>query len=214
MISLRCFRSLTGQTTCRRYNGRPILSAYPVVSSRRFASTSTTLVPKERSVLLTRPTKEQLEEADLDLNVMGEDSVGVVITQRAAEHLQKISNRESDPKLALRIAVESGGCHGYQYKIELTSDQEPDDYIFSHPSTRPANIVVDAMSLALVNGATVDFATELIGSSFRISDNPQSKGNGCGCGRYACDVPGRLSQSVIIQLDNEEQNIIFWESYS
>jgi len=118
----------------------------------------------------------------VDIEVLNEDAAGVVITQRAAEHLQKISNREKDPNLALRITVESGGCHGYQYKIELTSDQEPDDYIFSHPSTRPANIVVDAMSLTLVNGATIDFATELIGSSFRISDNPQSKGSGCGCG--------------------------------
>jgi iron-sulfur cluster assembly accessory protein len=53
---------------------------------------------------------------------------------------------------------------------------------FSHPSTRPANIVVDAMSLALVKGATIDFATELIGSNFRISDNPQAKNSGCGCG--------------------------------
>jgi iron-sulfur cluster assembly 2 len=38
------------------------------------------------------------------------------------------------------------------------------------------------MSLALVKGATVDFATELIGSNFRISDNPQAKNSGCGCG--------------------------------
>jgi Fe-S cluster assembly iron-binding protein IscA len=53
---------------------------------------------------------------------------------------------------------------------------------FAHPTTQPSNILVDAISMGLVNGATVDFATELIGSSFRILENPQAKGSGCGCG--------------------------------
>jgi len=175
----RAFRSFTAQSTCRRYNVAPLTVRS---SFRGYASTSTQLIPKDRSVLLEKPTKQQLEEAELDLNPVDEPEACVLITQRAAEHLQKISTRENDPNLALRIAVESGGCHGYQYKIELTSNQEPEDYKLSHPSTRPANILVDAMSLTLVKGATVDFATELIGSSFRISDNPQSKNTGCGCG--------------------------------
>jgi len=49
------------------------------------------------------------------------------------------------------------------------------------PDTPPALVIVDEMSLTLLRGATVDFATELIGSSFRIVDNPQQKA-GCGCG--------------------------------
>lgn len=53
---------------------------------------------------------------------------------------------------------------------------------FSHPTLKPSNILIDAVSLSLVNGSVVDFATELIGSSFRILDNPQAKGSGCGCG--------------------------------
>ena len=53
---------------------------------------------------------------------------------------------------------------------------------FTHPTIKPSNILVDAVSLSLVNGSTIDYATELIGSTFRIEDNPQSKGNGCGCG--------------------------------
>lgn len=43
-------------------------------------------------------------------------------------------------------------------------------------------VVVDNVSLHLVRGATIDFATELIGSAFRVADNPQSKSKGCGCG--------------------------------
>ncbi|KAJ7874780.1 hypothetical protein B0H14DRAFT_2717523 [Mycena olivaceomarginata] len=53
---------------------------------------------------------------------------------------------------------------------------------FSHPTVKPSNLLVDAVSLSLLNGSTIDFATELIGSSFRVLDNPHAKGSGCGCG--------------------------------
>jgi len=43
------------------------------------------------------------------------------------QKLRAISMSEHESSLALRIAVESGGCHGYQYKMELTSEQSPDD---------------------------------------------------------------------------------------
>lgn len=45
-----------------------------------------------------------------------------------------------------------------------------------------ARLIVDAVSLQLLRGSTIDFATELIGSSFRVVDNPQAVGSGCGCG--------------------------------
>ena len=53
---------------------------------------------------------------------------------------------------------------------------------FTHPSIKPSNILVDAVSFALLNGSTIDFAVELIGSTFRVAHNPQAKGSGCGCG--------------------------------
>ncbi|EGN93784.1 hypothetical protein SERLA73DRAFT_63421, partial [Serpula lacrymans var. lacrymans S7.3] len=93
-----------------------------------------------------------------------------------------ISTRERNSDAALRIAVQSGGCHGYQYTMELAKAREPDDYHFSHPQIKPSNIYVDAVSMTLLNGSTIDFATELIGSSFRVLDNPQAQGSGCGCG--------------------------------
>lgn len=53
--------------------------------------------------------------------------------------------------------------------------------VFEHPERQPSHVVVDPVSLTLLKGATIDFATELIGSSFRIVENPQAEG-GCGCG--------------------------------
>jgi hypothetical protein len=78
----RVFRSFTIQSTCRRYN------VYPnnhIKTIRRCASTSATSVPKARSVLLVKPTKAQLEEADVDLDVISDPEANVIITQRAAE---------------------------------------------------------------------------------------------------------------------------------
>lgn len=54
--------------------------------------------------------------------------------------------------------------------------------LLAHPDIKPSNVVIDAVSMPLVKGCTLDFATELIGSSFRIEENPQAKGSGCGCG--------------------------------
>lgn len=53
---------------------------------------------------------------------------------------------------------------------------------FAPPIETTASLLVDSASLPLVKGSTIDYATELIGSAFRIRDNPQSKDAGCGCG--------------------------------
>lgn len=70
----------------------------------------------------------------------------------------------------------------FQSLRSVCSSSEPFISQFTHPTHRPASIVVDAVSLGLLKGSTVDYATELIGSSFRVVDNPQAKGSGCGCG--------------------------------
>jgi len=130
------------------------------------------------------PTQADIEDAELDAEVLPPDEAQLRLTDQAAEQLRRISTRENDPGAALRILVESGGCHGYQFKMSLatSSERAVDDYVFSHPQLKPANVVIDAVSMPLIKGSTIDFATELIGSSFRVLDNPQAKGSGCGCG--------------------------------
>ncbi|KIM45060.1 hypothetical protein M413DRAFT_441713 [Hebeloma cylindrosporum] len=151
------------------------------VTPQRYAALAASL-PAQPTVVLYTPSPEYIEKEELDVELLPPEQVKLEITDRAAEHLSKIAEREQNPEAALRISVESGGCHGYQYNMQLASGRSPDDYQFCHPSIIPSNILVDAVSFSLLNGSTIDFATELIGSSFRVTDNPYAKGSGCGCG--------------------------------
>ena len=72
-----------------------------------------------------------------------------------------------------RIAVKGGGCSGFKYDFSFDVKINVDDL-------KHENIVIDKSSLEMLKGSQVDFAQELIGSSFKIS-NPKTKSS-CGCG--------------------------------
>jgi Fe-S cluster assembly iron-binding protein IscA len=137
-------------------------------------------------------------------------------------------SKDSNPHLALRIQVESGGCHGFQYLMSLTtlptldtssfnkedrssalntSSNDPntmppkiqsspplpesedtkagkldaDDTVFSTDDGSGAKVVMDGPSLELLKGSKIDYTMELIGSQFKIVDNPLATSS-CGCG--------------------------------
>jgi len=138
--------------------------------------------PATPAVLRRSPTVEDIQTAELDIETLAQGDAQLALTERAAQQLHRISSQEAHSGSALRISVESGGCHGYQYKMELTQQHALEDYEFEHPAVTQARVIVDAVSLTLLQGSTIDFATELIGSSFRVVNNPQAVGSGCGCG--------------------------------
>lgn len=96
------------------------------------------------------------------------------VTERAFDRLAEIG--AADNGKALRIAVEGGGCSGFQYEIAL-DDPKEDDLVLEGKGQK---VVVDAISLPFLENATVDFAQELIGARFVI-DNPNATSS-CGCG--------------------------------
>ena len=93
-------------------------------------------------------------------------------------------SEDSNPLLALRVTVESGGCHGFQYLMSLTNTSaisSEDDIIFEASDGSGAKIVMDEPSLELLKGSRVDYTSELIGSQFKIVGNPAATSS-CGCG--------------------------------
>lgn len=77
---------------------------------------------------------------------------------------------------ALRVAVEGGGCSGFQYAITLDAPA-PDDLVLEGHGER---VVLDPVSLPFLANAVIDFADELIGARFVI-ENPNAASS-CGCG--------------------------------
>lgn len=97
------------------------------------------------------------------------------VTVRAFARLSEI-NDGADPPKALRVAVEGGGCSGFQYNIRLDMPAD-DDLVLESNGQR---VLVDPVSLPFLAGATIDFTDELIGARFVI-DNPNAASS-CGCG--------------------------------
>ncbi|WP_092499518.1 HesB/IscA family protein [Meinhardsimonia xiamenensis] len=97
------------------------------------------------------------------------------VTERAFARLAEIGAAAQGK--ALRVAVEGGGCSGFQYLIELDEPAEDDLVLEGAGGER---VVVDPVSLPFLADATIDFADELIGARFVI-DNPNATAS-CGCG--------------------------------
>jgi len=77
----------------------------------------------------------------------------------------------------LRVAVDGGGCSGFQYRFDLVQSAEPEDLRIERNGQAA---VVDDISVALLKGSEIDFVDELAGAEFRVR-NPNAKSS-CGCG--------------------------------
>ncbi|MGL4320834.1 MAG: HesB/IscA family protein [Paracoccaceae bacterium] len=97
------------------------------------------------------------------------------VTDRAFARLAEIAALTGELK-ALRVAVEGGGCSGFQYDIRL-DDPAGDDLVLEKDGQK---VLVDAVSLPFLENAVIDFTEELIGARFVIQ-NPNASSS-CGCG--------------------------------
>jgi iron-sulfur cluster assembly accessory protein len=99
------------------------------------------------------------------------------VTPRAFAQVAEIAAREAQPGTPLRVAVEAGGCSGFQYRFALDAAIAADDLVLEGAGAR---VVVDAVSLDLLAGSELDWSEALIGAHFAVK-NPQAV-SGCGCG--------------------------------
>ncbi|AMO70873.1 iron-sulfur cluster insertion protein ErpA [Sphingorhabdus sp. M41] len=100
----------------------------------------------------------------------------IILTPNAARRVAVIAEKQGKAAI-LRLAVEGGGCSGFQYRFGLADSIEADDIAVEESGV---TLVVDEISLDLVRGSAVDFVESLGGSAFQVT-NPNAA-SGCGCG--------------------------------
>tara|TARA_B100000315_G_scaffold259430_1_gene315467 strand:+ start:3081 stop:3398 length:318 start_codon:yes stop_codon:yes gene_type:complete len=96
----------------------------------------------------------------------------IKFTDKAIKQINNLLSQK-DKGSFFRIAIKGGGCSGFKYDFSFDKNPKDEDLKFD-------NILIDKASADLLKGSEVDYASELIGDSFKIS-NPQSKSS-CGCG--------------------------------
>lgn len=114
--------------------------------------------------------------AGMDSIASIEPQPDIALTAAAAARVATIAGQQNKPAI-LRLAVEGGGCSGFQYKFGFADAIDADDVV---AETDGVQLVVDSISLDLVRGCQVDYVESLGGAAFRV-ENPNAAA-GCGCG--------------------------------
>ncbi len=105
-----------------------------------------------------------------------DDKAGISVSERAANRIAEILAKEPAGSM-LRVAVNGGGCSGFQYAFDIVDAQNADDIVLEKAGV---TVLVDQISAEYMQNAEIDFADELIGAAFRIN-NPNATAS-CGCG--------------------------------
>lgn len=102
-------------------------------------------------------------------------SLPPTVTDRAFAQIDSINSASAETK-CLRVAVEGGGCSGFQYEIKL-DDPADDDLVLEKDGVK---VLIDPVSLPFLSNSVIDYSQELIGARFVI-ENPNATSS-CGCG--------------------------------
>ena len=101
----------------------------------------------------------------------------IALTESAASEVKKLLEQEGRSDIALRVAVQPGGCSGLRYAMYLDDEIAESDVLDDQFGVR---VVIDRMSVPYLSEAKIDFVDSLEQSGFTI-DNPMARGS-CACG--------------------------------
>ncbi|ALF53413.1 Fe-S cluster assembly protein HesB [Nostoc piscinale CENA21] len=105
----------------------------------------------------------------------------VTLTEKAEFRLRAFlrgSGSDETSTKGIRISVKGGGCNGYEYGMDVTSQPQPDDLVIQQGSVL---VYVDAKSAPLLEGIVIDFVEGVVESGFKFT-NPNATST-CGCGK-------------------------------
>ncbi|MBA2620834.1 MAG: iron-sulfur cluster assembly accessory protein [Acidobacteria bacterium] len=113
------------------------------------------------------------------MSAVAAPSVEINLSANAAVEIKKFLASEEDlPETAgLRVRVVPGGCSGFQYSLNIEEESRSGDFIVDQHDVK---LFVDMFSAQYLNGITVDYTSNMMGSGFTF-ENPNATG-GCGCG--------------------------------
>lgn len=101
----------------------------------------------------------------------------ITISDSAANRINALTASGDYQGQLLRLAVNPGGCSGFEYAFSFDTAVLTSDHVFEHAGAR---MVVDQASLDLLNGCTLNYKDDLMGAMF-VVENPNAT-SGCGCG--------------------------------
>ncbi|MBB5746935.1 iron-sulfur cluster assembly accessory protein [Brevundimonas variabilis] len=117
-----------------------------------------------------------VQSPPLELKIATRAPEGIVLASSAAKRLARLSQSEGHPVM-LRVAVEGGGCSGFQYQLDLVQTAEADDL---RVETDGQAALIDPVSVPFLKGSEIAWIDELAGAQFVIR-NPNAA-TSCGCG--------------------------------
>ena len=101
----------------------------------------------------------------------------ITVTESAKAKISDLLAEEGNPNLYLRTFVQGGGCSGFSYGFTFDEIQNEDDFEMPLGESK---ILIDAMSMQYLQGASINYKESLMGSQFEIT-NPNAQST-CGCG--------------------------------
>lgn len=107
-----------------------------------------------------------------------EQTEQITLTPAAAQAVTDLLTKKNLTDYSLRVFIQGGGCSGFQYGMALDNRQRETDLVLEQHGVK---VVIDEVSIQYLNGATIDYVDELMGSGFKIT-NPNAVST-CGCGQ-------------------------------
>lgn len=182
-----------GQSTAARQL-KPAAFAQPKEAVPQTAAPQTSAPQTSAPQTAAPPVpQEDIDDFNVTKLVHGQTDLAIAITMRASRKLTGIAEQDHNPHTALKINVESGGCHGFQYNLVLSDleqeiaaakaeGREDELLVFQRQQEgQVAYVIMDESSLQILQDSKIDYTKELIGSSFKVVDSPYTS-TACGCG--------------------------------
>jgi len=117
-------------------------------------------------------------ELNMDDTTTLEQTEQITLTSAAAQAVSDLLSKRNLPDYSLRVFIQGGGCSGFQYGMALDNQVRDTDLVLEQHGVK---MLVDEVSIQYLNGATIDYVDEVMGSGFKIT-NPNAIST-CGCGQ-------------------------------